>query len=260
MKALVRALAEIKKLVLFVTLFTNFIDSVLVFLVFCLLFILFKIPGYYALIPFFVYFVVFGRRKIRSINYRYVEKRVPKLKERLRTVADNLGRDNELIRSLNDDVLRDVKYVNTGAFLGDKKLFTKIFFISIMSFLVILSSASNFAIIGWKEAVEGVSNLIGEEQRSIFGNITEIGFEEGDENIYGEESVAELGLEEIDLTLDTAASGININKVSDVENKEFNEQFPQDIYATTDSSYNERISKENQEIVKNYYESITGAN
>jgi len=258
MKPITGALREIKKLVLFVTLFTNFIDSVLVFLIFCFAFIMFKIPGYFALVPFLIYFIIFGKKKIKSVGYGYVERRVPKLKERLRTVADNLHKENELIDQLNKDVLRDVKYVHTGAFIERGMLF-KLLTISLLSILVIVSSAANFALIGWDDALEGLNTLLVEEE-SIYGNITEIGFfEEGDENIYGEESIAELGLEELDLTLDTAASGVNINKVTDVEDREFGGEFPQDIKATTDSSYNEKISKENQEIVKNYYESITGA-
>ena len=259
MKAIARALLEIKKLIFFITVFTNFINSVVVFLVFCFIFIMLKIPGYYAVIPFLVHFLFFGRKKINQINYRYVESRIPSLKERLRTAADNLNRENEVITSLNKDVLAEMKHVKTGAFLEDRSLAIKMLTISLLSIAVIMSSASNFAIVNWKDAVRGIDEAISGEE-SIYQNLSEIQrFEEGDENIFGKESVAELGLEELDLKLDTAASGVNINKVKDVDEKEFESQFPKEIYATSDSSYNERISKENQEIVKNYYKQITGA-
>ncbi len=258
MRAIVRALLEIKKLLFFITIFTNFIDSVVVFLVFCFIFILFKIPGYYAVIPFLLHFALFGRKRIKEMNYKYVESRIPTLRERLRTAADNLERDNDVVKSLNRDVLSEMKHVKTLAFLDDKGLVAKMLTITVLSIIIIISSASNFAIIGWKDAVNEINQAFGEE--GIYQNLTEIErFGEGSEDIFGRESVAELGLEELDLKLDTAASGVNINKVKDVEEKEFGSTFPKEIYATSDSSYNERISKENQEIVKNYYEQITGA-
>lgn len=260
MRAIVRALVEIKKLLFFTTIFTNFIDSVVVFLVFCFIFILFKIPGYYAVIPFLVHFILFGRKRVKEMSYRYVESRVPALKERLRTAADNLEKDNEVVKSLNRDVLAEMKHVKTLAFLDDRRLVIKMLTISVLSIIIIIFSASNFAIIGWKDAVSEINQALSGEE-SIYQNLTEIErYGEGSEDIFGKESVAELGLEELDLKLDSAASGVNINKVKDVEEKEFGSTFPKDIYATSDSSYNERISKENQEIVKNYYEQITGAN
>lgn len=260
MKAIVRALLEIKKLVFFITILTNFINSVIVFLVFCLAFILLKIPGYYAVIPFLIHFMFYGRRKIKGINYRYVESRVPVLRERLRTAADNWNKENEVVNSLHRDVLAEMKHVKTGAFLEDKGLVVKMLTISLLSIVIIMASAANFAVIGWKEAAREINQVFSGEE-GIYGNITDIElYDEGDENIFGDESVAELGLDELDLKLDTAASGVNINKVKDTEEKEFGTVFPKEIYATSDSSYNERISKENQEIVKKYYEQITGAN
>lgn len=258
MRAIARALVEIKKLLFFITMFTNFIDSVIVFLVFYFLFILFKIPGYYGVVPALIYFFFFGKKKIRGISYKYVESRVPGLKERLRTAADNLHKENELVSSLNKDVLAEMKHVRTAAFLNGGSLTLKMFTISVLSIMVIVFSASNFAIVGWKDAVRAVNAAFDEE--NIYQNLTEIErLDEGLEDIFGKESVAELGLEELDLKLDTAASGVNINKVKDTEEKEFTSQFPEEIYATSDASFNERISKENQEIVKNYYEQITGA-
>lgn len=259
MKAIVRALLEIKKLLFFITIFTNFIDSVIVFLIFCFIFILFKVPGYYAAVPFLLHFFFFGRKKVKAMSYKYVESRIPSLKERLRTSADNLEKDNDIVKSLHRDVLAEMKHVKTSAFLDDKGLVIKMLTISVLSIIIIMSSASNFAIIGWKDAVNEINHALSGEE-SIYQNLTEIErFNEGSEDIFGKESVAELGLEELDLKLDTAASGVNINKVKDVEEKEFGSTFPKDIYATSDSSYNEKISKENQEIVKNYYKQITGA-
>ena len=259
MKAIVRALLEIKKLVFFITVLTNFINSVIVFLVFCFIFIMLKIPGYYAVIPFLLHFMIYGRKRIKGINYRYVESRVPALRERLRTAADNWDKENEVVNSLNRDVLAEMKHVKTAAFLDDKGLVVKMLTISLLSIIIILSSAADFAIIGWKDAVKGIDNALSGGE-SIYQNLTEIEiYDEGDEDIFGKDSIAELGLDELDLKLDTAASGVNINKVKDTEEKEFGTVFPKDIYATSDSSYNEKISKENQEIVKKYYEQITGA-
>ena len=105
MKIIENALAELRRTLILIKLFNSSIDSILVFIGFTLLFVLIKIPWYYAAIPFLLHAIIYIPRKMKDIRYSEVEKKVPILKEKLRTVADNVGKSNELIDELNKEVL-----------------------------------------------------------------------------------------------------------------------------------------------------------
>ena len=104
MKIIENALAELRRTLILIKLFNSSIDSILVFIGFTLLFVLIKIPWYYAAIPFLLHAIIYIPRKMKDIRYSEVEKKVPILKEKLRTVADNVGKSNELIDELNKGV------------------------------------------------------------------------------------------------------------------------------------------------------------
>ncbi|MBS3175786.1 hypothetical protein J4457_00965, partial [Candidatus Woesearchaeota archaeon] len=76
-------------------------------------------------------------------------------------------------------------------------------------------------------------------------------------SIFGEESIAELGAEELNLQINPVLSEIDINDVSDAKEKEFKKDyFEEDIEATQDKTYEEDIDKKHREVVKNYYKEI----
>ena len=76
-------------------------------------------------------------------------------------------------------------------------------------------------------------------------------------SILGEESVTELGRQQLDLQINPIMSDVDIGKVRDPEKRSFREVPPPEIRATSDVSYEEDIPKEYQRIVKTYFKEIT---
>jgi len=82
-------------------------------------------------------------------------------------------------------------------------------------------------------------------------------FEENlSEDIYGNESIAELGNDELMLQLNPSLSDIDISQIKDPEHREFKSNVPTEIAGSTDASFEESIPKGYQKIVKSYFRQI----
>ena len=75
-------------------------------------------------------------------------------------------------------------------------------------------------------------------------------------DIFGEKSVALLGDEDVEITLESANVEIDINDIREVEERTFTTTYPEEIGAMAASAFEEQIPKDQQEIVKNYYKKI----
>ncbi len=54
-------------------------------------------------------------------------------------------------------------------------------------------------------------------------------------------------------------SDADVNDINQIRQEDFNAPiFPKEIYTSYDVAYNERIAKENQKVVKSYFEQISG--
>src|SRR3989344_465876 len=251
------ALAELRRTLILIKLFNSSIDSILVFIGFTLLFVLIKIPWYYAAIPFLLHAIIYIPRKMKDIRYSEVEKKVPILKEKLRTVADNVGKSNELIDELNKEVLREMKQIKTSAFIDPRKSMFKMFALGLMAFLIIFSASLNVKFFDFDSILKkragsdgGIRNLedIDIDSRSIL-----------EEDIYGEQSIAELGNQEVVFSMDSFSGEIDLNREKEIDTINFATSYPKEIYATSDSSYKEKIAKEDEDVVKTYFDQITRA-
>ncbi|HLD15558.1 MAG TPA: hypothetical protein VJB94_03180 [Candidatus Nanoarchaeia archaeon] len=257
MKIIENALAELRRTLILIKLFNSSIDSILVFIGFTLLFVLIKIPWYYAAIPFLLHAIIYIPRKMKDIRYSEVEKKVPILKEKLRTVADNVGKSNELIDELNKEVLREMKQIKTSAFIDPRKSMFKMFALGLMAFLIIFSASLNVKFFDFDSILKklagsdgGIRNLedIDIDSRSIL-----------EEDIYGEQSIAELGNQEVVFSMDSFSGEIDLNREKEIDTINFATSYPKEIYATSDSSYKEKIAKEDEDVVKTYFDQITRA-
>lgn len=258
MKIIENALAEVRKLLILSKVFKSVIDSLIVFLAFFLLFIFIKISWYYAIIPFILHLFIYGRKNLRSIRYSQVEKLVPELNEKLRTAADYVGRDNEVVDALDAEVLKDMKKIRTSLFFGSKSNMNKIMVMGILSFAIILVASFNVELFDF--ATIGKNRLDDERFLPIQKNLDTF-LKEGDDDIYGDESIVELGNNEVLIGLNTVEGNLDYSAKKDLERKNFASGYEEEkeIYATSDSSYNDNIPKENQEVVKKYFNQITQA-
>jgi hypothetical protein len=207
-----------------------------------------------SLVPTAIYFVYsFPRAYKKKVNYENVENKVPILNEQLRTSADNVDKEYEIVKSLHKDVVRKMKHINTSHFINFNKAGYRLLFVAILSFSIIALAAADVKFLDFKEVVSDVRKITS-GQPSILSDIDPGTGEETD--IFGEESIAQLGTNELNLEINPMASEIDINDIKDVEKKEFSSNFPDEISAKSDSSYDDKIPKEHKDIVKRYFRGI----
>ena len=257
-KPISKALGELKRALIEIHALTWVLDALVVFLVFELVFFLLTLPWYYAFAPTGIYVILHIYRERKNLTYKYVEEKVPELKEQLITAADNLDKDYEIVESLNKEVLQNLKKTMTSYFFSFGKLTRELFLLFVVAFLIIGASAYNVRFLDTHEAIEEIKNYKAFKDYEIDEVLLE--YEEGnpeDDNIYGDKSIAELGNEQLMLELNPILSDADISKTQEPEHRKFRSTVPTEIMASTDASYEESIPKGYQKIVKSYFREIT---
>ncbi|MEK6812953.1 MAG: hypothetical protein AABX86_02445 [Nanoarchaeota archaeon] len=258
MKPIESALAELRRAILLSKLFNSLIDLLLVFLASYLATVLMNIAWYYAFVPTVFYWIFFLRKRIASLKYQEVEQRVPILREKLRTAADNVHKDNTIVRQLHQEVLAEMKLIKTSMFLQPFTNTVKMGAIGILAFSIVLMGALGVELFDFHTLLEDLQGKFGDE--GVFIKDLNITFQEGDEDIYGEESIVDYGNEELDLGLDTAEGNLDFSKEREAQQLNFYGQYPteEDLKALSDSAYVEKkLAKDDEEIVKRYFNQIT---
>lgn len=258
MKPIIIALKELKSALVQIRFSQACIDSILVFAGVYLLCILINAPPLFAAIPAVLFFVYSMSHRVANVHARDVEDRVPVLQDQLSTVADNMYRDNEIIRDLQRDVLSLLKHVRVSYFIDFKKIYRDIWVIGIVCFLILVAGAWNVQFFDYKSLAKEIGDVTSGLGGSAFdGSGGGAGGLDNFTDIFGNETLAELGPNELDLEINPILSEINIEDIQDVKEREFEESvFPTEIIATTDSSFDENIPKEHREIVREYFNKI----
>ena len=100
------------------------------------------------------------------------------------------------------------------------------------------------------QIVEGIRDKNGKVKQRI---VHHVGVARDDDEL---EKLKTYG-EELILTINPLESDADTSKVKPNSEKDFDKPtFPKEIYTSYDVAYNERINKENQKVVKNYFEKI----
>lgn len=252
-KPISRALRELRKVLTDIAIVDNGLYAIAVFLFFVFILALVRINWIFALIPFLIALAYGIYNSFKSADYLTVEKRFPDLRERLRTVADNLDKDNEIINQLHKEVLAKIKQVKTSYFMPFGKLTKKLGMIILFSYAIIFSAALDIYVLDFASAVENAKKYTFLRK----GSDVLADFAKNDSGIFGDSSIAKLGSEEIKIQLAREATDIDISRLEDIKEKEFKESYPAEIYAKTSSGFEEDIPKNYKEIVKKYYTGIS---
>ncbi len=245
-----KALKELKMQVTTIVVIDSFIDFLLAFLIIYFAFMFVPVNNLFSLIPASVFFIYRLFINIRKVNYADVESKVPILKEELRTAADNLNKDNEIIRMLCEDVITKMKAIKNSYFINFRKIQKNFLVITILCFAIVGITSLNLQ----AEVVEKAANLA---KKANYGDIKAgLTEREGEGGIFGEKSLAELGKNNLDIKINPVESDIDINNVEDIKDRSFNKQYAAEIEASTDKSYDGNIPKEHQEIVMRYFKEV----
>jgi hypothetical protein len=257
LKPILAALKEVRSAVSQITLFTALLDTLVVFLMSALVFILISLPWWYALAPAVLYGAVHTYRNIKKRkNMAYVEEKVPELQEQLTTVADNTDKENAIVMSLQQDVLKGMRAIKTSYFLSFGRLARELITLAVVSILIITVSAHGVKFLDFKDLLNDLSKLGQGPGAYDLSNASLEFFENMSEDIYGNKSIEELGNDELQLQLSPVLSDIDISKINPPESREFRSTMPSEIKATTDVAFQESIPKGYQRIVKSYFREI----
>lgn len=251
MKKIRMAIRELKSLLVSVNLLEGFLDGLILFLIIFALLLFTTIPPLWSGIVFIPYLIWHIRSKLKKVNLENVENKTKEVEWQLRTVADNLDKENEIVNELNNEVLFNMKKIMLSDYINFKKIIRQVSIASLFVFLIIFLASANVQFID----LEKIASEFKLPQRKSSREFEPYsGYEiEEDGDIWGDESIAELGNKELELQVNPMMSEININDINDVEKKEFRQGEIPEIVATTDTSFDEDIPREHREIVKRYF-------
>ncbi len=248
-----KAMREVKYTLNQVFLFDVSMNGLLMFLTSYLLLLLFALPTLFAFFPACIYIVVAAYLRINTDKARIVESKHSALREKLRTAADYMGKENPLVEELELDVLREMRNVGISQFINARGMSYKILFITILSFGIIFSSTLNIQFIDLTK-FSGFGS--GDSQRSKGAGDFEAVQLKSDENIYGEDEVALLGSKDLDIRIKPVDFKVSVKEEGDIETGNFHDIFPKDAYLKEGEESQEDIPKEQQEMVKNYFKQL----
>ena len=257
MKALLLALRELKQAMAQIAFSEAILESAIVLLIAFIICVLINLPILFGFIPGALFFIHNVTKKYKDVNLEYVEEKFPELNEQLRAAADNLYKQNDMVNALHQDVLELLRKVKTASFIKFKTMWRELVTIAVLAFAVILLTSLNMQFLDYKIIAADIQNIGREPLPGIYEAEFVAGF--GNESdIFGNESVAELGLEELDIQINPLFSEINLQDIREAEEEDFEEGgFPADIEARiTSQEGDENIPKEHKEIVKRYFSGL----
>jgi len=252
-----RALREVKSAILQVVIFNSLLDTLVVFTLALLGITILTLPIGYALLITLIYGIVHTWGNVREVRFSKIEEKVPALKEKLITAADNYKVKNEVVTQLCEEVLEHMKEIQTSAFLNFGKVTREIVIMAVASFIIIGSAAFNVQFFDLPNAVKEIREFEPFKEYDVNEELLEYEESQNLSEILGEESITELGQQQLDLELNPLKSDVDIGKVRDPEERNFKEVPPSEIKAASGGSYEEDIPREYQRIVKTYFKEIT---
>ncbi len=260
MQIVEKALRELKKVMYLLDLSNILLNAFIVFLSVLLLATIFEFDWKTSLVLSIAYLLIASVKAFLTNKFALVESRVPELNEQITTVADNVSKSNPILDSLKQDVVRNMHKVKTSYFIDFNTVAARLILLCGLSFLIVLLSFVNvkFDFAGFSDFASGLgiggfrdssTNLTDIELQLLEGNLS---------SILGNKSLAELGSRELSLRINPLESDVDLNKVRKEGESGFTPpSFPKEIYTSYDAAYSENIAKENQKVVKSYFEEIT---
>ncbi len=260
MKIIEAALRELKEALYVLDIVALLLDTIITFLGFLIFLVIFNLPWYYALAPAILYFTFTFLREWNHSKMSRVEEKVPELNEQLRTVEDNLDKENTITTWLNDEVIAKMKKIKTSFFIDLNDLKLKSASILLISLIIIIIAILNVNFDA-KLAAQKI-NAKGIFTRQPLQEVTRIdlaSLREGNlSDIFGNKSLAKLGTKELELTLNPLQSEINLQELTEAEKQTFTPpDFPKEIYTSYEQAYTENVPKENQKVIQRYFQQIT---
>lgn len=194
-------------------------------------------------------------RGIKKIQLREAEQRIPRIEWQLRTAEDTLNKDNEVVRSLHEDVLRQVEHIRTSSLLNKRKLLVQVAVACVLFAMVFVLPTVGFTASAVKETtLTGLSTLVN-NGGNFFGDDSKDN-QKDDGRSLKEGDIERVGGPSADLKLQQSTNEIDLNKVKDEQRLLFTRQSQlQGLGVSADASYEEDISSD-QELIERYFKNL----
>ncbi len=237
--------------------FDSFFTGLFFFSMSCMLLSFLQLRLIYGLVPAGVFFLYSMIKKIRLNKVNKLEEEYPQLREKLRTSKDYKDEDNAVVSALHTEVINLVNQADINALLNKRRLFLKVSGIAVFFFVTLMLSAAGFTVMNIYRSFG--TNPIDMEQIRARANMfrPDKGLDMTTEYLENG-SVAELGQDELNLSLDIYDTEIDITDIKKPEEKEFGDSFPVDPDGAGQEIFDEKISDEHKDVIKNYFDKIRG--
>lgn len=258
MKKFNELIKEINRTLNQLILFDVLVNTILLFLIVYLVLALFNLYPILSIVPSAIYFLISATKKLSFNKMKAVEGKYFHLKERLRTAADNMQKQNAVVNELQEEVIHDVKRVGISSFLDPKNLSIKIFVSVILAFTIVFISTMNLAFLDVENLLKQIPEYI--ENNPIRNPGQTFAFDDVNlsEDLYGEEDIALLGNEKINIKIQPSNFKVSVKEGGEIEEKQFDEIAADNVFVESSEVFEENIPTEERELVKTYFKKITG--
>ena len=261
-----------------IIIFEELLNAALIFLV---VYLILSIIDFYPIsswITALLYFAIVLNTRLRSNKAKLVEKKHEPLYEKLRTAADYADVENPIVDELQKEVAQELKNVTISSFFRAKRPSYKIFAAIILCFLIVFASAPALGL-KFMEDGKNAKEILGKVQVDLSNawnktrtiSIGDVEDEAGNElsergleelaDIYGAESMANLGDEKISVEISPVSYEIDVRNILEAESKVFENTFPDEVCSDYNGceiaeSSKQIIPVEQQGLVRDYFDKI----
>ncbi len=248
-----RDISRLKRSLVYTKFFDCLLDSLVISTIISGILFAFGLSIFYSLIFGGIYLIFGFVKSAKSARLSEIEKKIPDLEWQLRTASDNVGKRNEIVDNLNNEVAEKIGFLGMYDLLSGKKTLKRIMVIVVMVSLISYMNFVGFSLIdSFGESGEGdgrsglITGLFSDKEPSV-GNL---------DDIFGDGSIIDLGDENLEIELGTEANEIDLGKKGEIELDNGGEEFTGSVGAEQDSSFGENIDIDDQEIVERFYNNL----
>ncbi|HLD04681.1 MAG TPA: hypothetical protein VJG90_03090 [Candidatus Nanoarchaeia archaeon] len=258
----------------------SFLNAAIAFLVLQLILSFFQVGIIFPIIISILTFIASMIHYVDKIGFKHIEEGNPQIKEMLRTANDNVDQSsNILVQALFLELAQKMRTVSTGPLLQSNRLFTRIIIISILTFLIVFISSMG-VFLDFSNLPFGQTLFNTQSQSAYTPKFKpelpkECPLGSQDPNCYkfcppesqdpecilelGDDSVAKLSNEQINLELTPEMKEMDFNKEKDLEDKQFSRNsYPIEVSAQSAETLDHDIPKES-ELAKAYSLQVRGS-
>lgn len=262
MKSFKKVINEINSTLNSILLFGVFLNTIIFFLASYIIIILTGFKPRYALYPALGYFIVMACLKFKENKIRKVEVKYKALDEKLRTAADNINLENPVVEDLQKELFHDIRNVEVAYFLDTRKISSRIIAAVVLCFMVLYLTSIDIQPIEIQSLVQGISSIGTGSAKNQTPNVFSggpggAGNTPSEGEIFGVPSWISLGKREEEINIGASGYEVSVRDIKEAQKQSFDEQFPDEVFVQGASAYEEKIPREQQEIVKNYFEKLT---